>query len=139
MVSSGFPTSLMTQASTLNDHPCFSACSRKALGQLRRHGSCIAVAPGVVVQPCQPTRWVYFVLSGALSLDTGMQAWLVGAGGTIGLRAAFGENAPTLAIEAASTTLVYVIGVHELRAVATANPSLLGRLATHLARHPVDS
>jgi CRP-like cAMP-binding protein len=82
---------------------------------------------------------VYFVLSGTLSLDTGMQTWLVGAGGTIGLRAAFGDNAPTLAIEAASTSLVYIIGVHELRAAATANPSLLERLTIYLARHPLDS
>jgi CRP-like cAMP-binding protein len=81
---------------------------------------------------------VYFVLSGTLSLDTGKQTWLVGAGGTIGLGAAFGDNAPTLAIEAACTTLIYVIGIHELRAVAAADPSFLERLTTHLARHSVD-
>ena len=135
MVSNTSRTSEATHVVSLRDHPCFSACSRRSLAQLERHGCCIALAPGAVLQPRQPTRWVYFVLSGTLSIDGGSEAWLVGSGGTIGLEAAFGDDAPALAIETATTSVVYVIGSQELRAAAAANPPLLERIATSLARH----
>lgn len=135
MISSLWPTSLATHAASLTDHPCFSACSRRSLGQLGRHGSCVAVAPGAVVQPRQPTRWAYFVLSGTLSVDAGTDAWLVGPGGTLGLPAAFGDQPRTLAIEAATTAVIYIISGAELRSLAAANLPLLERLATCLARH----
>jgi CRP-like cAMP-binding protein len=87
------------------------------------------------VQPRQPIRWVYFVLSGTLSIDAGSEAWLVGPGGTVGLQAAFGDDAPTLTIESATTAVVYIIGGQGLRAIAVAIPTLLERIATSLARH----
>jgi CRP-like cAMP-binding protein len=135
MVSNVRRTSLATHAASLHGHPCFSGCSRRSLVQLERHGCCIALAPGAVLQPRQPTRWVYFVLSGTLSIDAGSEAWLVGPGGTVGLQAAFGDNTPTLAIETATTAVAYIIGGKELRAVAVAIPPILERIATSLARH----
>jgi CRP-like cAMP-binding protein len=78
---------------------------------------------------------VYFVLSGTLSIDAGIDAWLVGPGESVGLQAAFGDDTPTLAIEAATTSVVYVLGRQELRTLAMANPTILDRIASHLARH----
>lgn len=135
MVSNVRRSSLATHAASLHDHPCFATSSRRSLAQLERHGCCIALAPGAVLQPRQPTRWVYFVLSGTLSVDAGSQAWLVGPGGTVGLQSAFSDDAPMFAIETATTSVVFVIAAQELRAVAVAIPSLLERIATSLARH----
>ena len=137
MVASVRRTSLATHAPSLHDHPFFSGCSRRSLVQLERHGCCVALAPGAVVQPRQPTRWVYFVLSGTLSIDAGSEAWLVGPGGTVGLQAAFGDDTPTLTIESATTAVVYIIGGQGLRAIAVAIPTLLERIATSLARHAI--
>ena len=138
MVSSRRPTSLTTTATaaSVHDHPCFRSCSRRTLAQLERSGTCVAVAPGGVLQRRQRTQWVYFVLSGTVAVDAGEDAFLVGAGGTIGLAAAFASGAPVLGIDAATTAVVYVVSREDLRAIALANPALLEQLAMALAHHP---
>jgi len=125
---------IMTVRADLKRHPCFARCSARTRRRLEHHGTSVAVAPGTVVHPESPSRWVYFVLSGAVSVDDGPRVSLVGSGGIVALGAAYDAPVPRITVEAVVTTVLFVIAARDLREIANGDPQLGAACASHLAR-----
>ena len=128
-------TTVVRADGRLDSHPCFGACSRGVLRRIERRGTCVTVQQGSCIQPNARLHWVYFILSGLVAVDDGCQVCLVGAGGTVGLGAAFTRSAPSIAIEAATAADVFVITNRDLCGAAQDNPPFLVSLAKQMAQH----
>lgn len=118
----------------LAEHPVAGDCSRRELDWMWSVGDAVSVVGGRVVQPRLALRWVYFVLTGALAVESDARVDMVAAGCTVGLRSALVRESPVLSVSAVADSNLFVMTAEQFRALVRRSNALGCGVSRYLAR-----